>query len=729
MIPATVDRTLISSSTSPTHAFGISTKDQAHILSILRDRLYTDKILAVLREYSSNAWDAHIEAGIPDKPIEVDLPTYLNPLLIIRDWGMGLSEDDVFQVYTQYGASTKRDSNSTVGALGIGAKSAFAYSDSFTITSFHGSKKRIYQASLDPSNVGVVQLMHEEDTTETGVEIRVPSDPKDIDRFQDTASTLFRFFRPLPNINIPLPSVAVRWYKSGFLMEQAPVKKPTWEYSPHKAPIQWTALMGCVPYRVDLSKIADLLRAKDVYDFVSSVSGGLVFPIGDVQVSANREELEYTDETLQAISDTVLKLAAEITEGAEVELKGIPEGWLRRLKAIDIRHTYGIPLSRANKHLLDSPVRLYRQLDIEAQIQQRSFDAEEDEEQNTALDTVMSDVPQTFHLRKVVDQHTRRSSRKKYTYEIGTTISVSQTSYIVVHDTEHPAGWYAHPVGVLFAVPKEKHTADEVMDELKARLTALDLEGLPLKKTSDLDYDEPERKLSDNNPKHARRYFVYDASSSHYGRGKSHQWTDAERKPEEGDLYVLLDRFEPHDNIGDIQREFRRLKSLFPEFVEPPIHGIRCGDKWLSDTKALRYGSWVAAELNRLLDKNPHVLDVLQDYVEEVQLRQQNIRTKELAKLLPLAKKHLVDSRHQLLRLLNRLAEIYRGALGYDADYDWLLGRHPHEPKILEAFKRLYERYPLLDKHLSDIARLDEAGQTAWFDYIKALDHYRKEDE
>ena len=49
--------------------------DQAHIVMILRDRLYTNKILAVLREYSANAWDAHIDGGCPDKPIKVVLPT------------------------------------------------------------------------------------------------------------------------------------------------------------------------------------------------------------------------------------------------------------------------------------------------------------------------------------------------------------------------------------------------------------------------------------------------------------------------------------------------------------------------------------------------------------------------------------------------------------------------------------------------------------------------------
>ena len=82
-------------------SFEISSKDSAHIMTILRDTLYSDKILAVLREYAANAWDAHREMGKPDLAIQVILPTVMNPTLIIRDFGRGLSHEDAFDVYTQ----------------------------------------------------------------------------------------------------------------------------------------------------------------------------------------------------------------------------------------------------------------------------------------------------------------------------------------------------------------------------------------------------------------------------------------------------------------------------------------------------------------------------------------------------------------------------------------------------------------------------------------------------
>ena len=95
--------------------FAISARNQAHIMSILREGLYTDRVLAVLREYSANAWDAHRTSGKADLPIKVTLPTDMNPTLVIRDWGTGMSEEDIFGVFTQYGESTKREDDTAVG--------------------------------------------------------------------------------------------------------------------------------------------------------------------------------------------------------------------------------------------------------------------------------------------------------------------------------------------------------------------------------------------------------------------------------------------------------------------------------------------------------------------------------------------------------------------------------------------------------------------------------------
>ena len=94
-------------------SFGIKQSGLPYIFNILRNQLYSNKPLAVLREVSCNAQDANIEAK-SKRPFEVKLPTKLDPTLTIRDFGNGLSSEDIKNLYCFYGESTKRESNSAI---------------------------------------------------------------------------------------------------------------------------------------------------------------------------------------------------------------------------------------------------------------------------------------------------------------------------------------------------------------------------------------------------------------------------------------------------------------------------------------------------------------------------------------------------------------------------------------------------------------------------------------
>src|SRR5688572_9715845 len=69
-------------------------------------KLYSDVTTAIIREYSTNAYDAHVMAGVSD-PIEVTLPSMMSPEFIIRDHGVGMSLEDFRQIYTRFGISNK----------------------------------------------------------------------------------------------------------------------------------------------------------------------------------------------------------------------------------------------------------------------------------------------------------------------------------------------------------------------------------------------------------------------------------------------------------------------------------------------------------------------------------------------------------------------------------------------------------------------------------------------
>ena len=118
-------------------------KNSRKAFQILSSGLYSNKIKAIIRELSTNALDSHRAAGTVDTPFEVHLPTILEPYFSVRDYGTGLTDQEIESIYTTYFESTKTNSNEYIGALGLGSKSPFSYTDNFTVTSVKNGSKSI----------------------------------------------------------------------------------------------------------------------------------------------------------------------------------------------------------------------------------------------------------------------------------------------------------------------------------------------------------------------------------------------------------------------------------------------------------------------------------------------------------------------------------------------------------------------------------------------------------
>jgi hypothetical protein len=171
------------------------------------------------------------------------------------------------------------------------SKSGFAYSDSFTVTSRHGRKKRTYVAVLDESEKGTISLLHEEPCgSETGVVIQIAIRSEDIQEFHQKAKKLFQFFSPRPEINTelpPLPALQME-LRNGVIYDDT--RNQGCDYS------DWIAVMGCVSYRINLDQLGE-----QIPKFIRDISGALYFKIGEVQISASREELKYSSGTKSAL--------------------------------------------------------------------------------------------------------------------------------------------------------------------------------------------------------------------------------------------------------------------------------------------------------------------------------------------------------------------------------------------------------------------------------------------
>ena len=121
----------------------------AQAFRTLIDGLYTDKVLAVIREISTNAYDAQVEAGNGDLPFEVHLPTPLEPHYSVRDFGTSMTHAKVMEHYTRLFRSDRTGTNLAVGQYGLGSKSPYAISDSFVVTAYLDGEARVYVASLN----------------------------------------------------------------------------------------------------------------------------------------------------------------------------------------------------------------------------------------------------------------------------------------------------------------------------------------------------------------------------------------------------------------------------------------------------------------------------------------------------------------------------------------------------------------------------------------------------
>lgn len=153
---------------------------------------YDKPALAALREYTSNAYDVHVLHGV-DRPVEVDLPGPLSPTLRVRDYGVGLSREEL-KGFGQFGTSTKRDSNALTGGFGIGSKSGLAVSSQFTVTSIKDGIRNTVIISRDADNRPHMNFLPEsESSDESGTTITIPMS----DRFvQGSLNSFFLGWKP-----------------------------------------------------------------------------------------------------------------------------------------------------------------------------------------------------------------------------------------------------------------------------------------------------------------------------------------------------------------------------------------------------------------------------------------------------------------------------------------------------------------------------------------------------
>ena len=342
-----------------TAKFGIKEAGVGHIFHILRNQLYSDAATAVIREYSTNAADAHIEAGIPERPIEVTLPSRFNLQFKVRDYGKSLSPEEIVDIFAFYGESTKRNTNNQTGMLGIGSKSGFAYGDNFVINSYIGGTCTTYNAYIDDSQVGCISKLGETSTElENGLEIVIPVRNDDVEEFISKAKSALENFKVAPLVNgKPLAKAEVNPILEG--------DDWLWDGNGDEYGCT-TAIMGNIGYPIDRSLLKGL-NDEDEHSYSNFACGNLKleFAIGDLEIAASREGLQYSDYTIKSINTKIKKAANEMSAKLEAKFSACHSLYAAKVLANEVFDMHG-KLRRA-REILRKKIS-YKGKDIDTQV-------------------------------------------------------------------------------------------------------------------------------------------------------------------------------------------------------------------------------------------------------------------------------------------------------------------------------------------------------------------------
>lgn len=181
---------------------------------------YNDPATAVVREYTSNAWDAHEafknkNGHYPDNPVEVTIPLMysVEQTMIFKDYGIGMSGSEMAEVYTQFGKSTKTGNDYEQGGLGVGCKSGFAISPSMVISSVKDGLLNVMVATMDSQDITYTFLVEDQETDQhSGTTVVIDmSNAEEVHRFA-----------PWQNYHI-----FSGWSKDEVLVKTNPLKDPS----------------------------------------------------------------------------------------------------------------------------------------------------------------------------------------------------------------------------------------------------------------------------------------------------------------------------------------------------------------------------------------------------------------------------------------------------------------------------------------------------------------------
>lgn len=324
----------------------IDAEDMRYVASLLRNN-YSDSQLAIIREITANALDANIEAK-SGKKVEVHAPSQTNPNFYVRDFGNGLSDKEIFDLYSKYGKSTKRSSNNYIGAFGIGKFAPLSYGDSFTVVSRNGGVKNSYNIYVDENDDTKIVKLHSESSDEdSGLEVSVAIATDDINSFNGKVVSFFKYFNEddLPAF-FGLPSEIEKVSRTldgnGWFLEES---DNSYHYGRH---YNAHAVMGRIryPINVDSMNLDNEKNGDMIRELLQQDNLHIEFEIGSLKLHHSRESIEYNKPTQAILINRANEVISEVETIAQAKLAEANDLWEAKIKYSQIYNSIPHNLKR-----------------------------------------------------------------------------------------------------------------------------------------------------------------------------------------------------------------------------------------------------------------------------------------------------------------------------------------------------------------------------------------------
>lgn len=329
-----------------------------HLRRVLTSQ-YSHAEIAVVRELLSNAVDATVKAG-SKRPIEVELPGYPensegagNLFLRIKDYGTGMSYEEIDNVYSSYGSSDKRKDNMSNGSYGLGGKSPLAICDRYDVVSVKdGQKIEFHMGQINENDKsGAFSIVYDNisSTDEpNGVTVTVPyphviSDTGALNVVLAGVDNLIVNGEPYKN---------TLYNEEIFTPVMGMLGKPVMFYTNgvdfNMKSTLLNIVLGSVIYPLDLNKIQYQIRfqhfptnededaakialytkvqpfldqLKRLNDYNNHFSCYFVLPLGSIIPIPSREDLFYDKETIDTLVYHLVETSTIFSDFIKVELE------------------------------------------------------------------------------------------------------------------------------------------------------------------------------------------------------------------------------------------------------------------------------------------------------------------------------------------------------------------------------------------------------------------------